>query len=232
MPSDSVLSNSPVRVMIVEDHLVYRMGLKVLLEAHPDLEVIAEAADGERAILLAQQMQPDVIVMDVSMPVLDGIESTKEIKVLVPKSKVLMLTSYDGDNYLFSALSAGADGYCLKDAPIQSICVAIRAVNSGACWLDPVVAKKVIRAYTTTKVAPPSGLILQDSARSVLSARQVEILELVVDGMSNVQMAVHLSVSLDTVKTHMRNILGRLAVSDRTQAAVKAIRSGLVKLEV
>jgi DNA-binding NarL/FixJ family response regulator len=231
MINDSSSSNSAVTVMIVEDHMVCRIGLKIVMEMDQGLEVVAEAGDGEQAILLAQQLQPDVIVMDVSMPILDGIGATKQIKALVAKSKVLMLTSHDGDNEVFSALSAGADGYCLKETPTGSICAAIKAVHSGAGWLDPAIAKKVIAVYTTPKVALSKQIVSKEADNFRLSTRQTEILELVVRGMSNQQMAEHLYVSSETIKSHMRSILEKLAVGDRTQAAVKAIRSGLVLLE-
>ena len=220
-----------IRVMIVEDHMVYRMGLKLIIEADPNLKVVGEATDGHSAIELAQELKPDVIVMDLSMPILDGIESTRQIKMINPDCKVLMLTSRDGDEQVFSSLSAGADGYCLKDISAELLTYAIHAIYSGVCWLDPAIAKRVVKPQPAPNIASIKKINPATSTKFDLSDRQMEILELVVKGMSNLQMADYLSVSHDTVKTHMRNIMEKLAVADRTQVAVKAIRDGLVSLE-
>ena len=224
-----VEASNPITVMLVEDHMVLRIGLKSVIENQPGFKIIAEADDGLQAVTLAQTTAPDVIIMDVSMPVLNGIEATRQIKALACKSKVLMLTSHDGDDQVFSALSAGADGYCLKDIPVLILCDAIRAVHAGVCWLDPAIAKKVILSCTATKKVSSRVVSNGEPAKFDLSARQMEILELLVHGMSNLQMAEHLSVSHDTIKTHMRNIMEKLKVADRTQVAVKAIRAGLIE---
>lgn len=223
----------PLKVMIVDDHLIYRLGLGAVLESDVSITIVAEADNGQQALMLAQKLKPDVILMDVSMPILNGIEATRQIKVLVPQCKVLMLTSHSGDTQLFAALSAGADGYCLKDTCPDMLRMAVRAIGDGVGWLDPGIAKRVMLACTgdgghETAVARFDES-LTESEKFGLSNRQLAILELLVRGMTNLQMAEELALSPDTIKTHMRNIMDKLAVADRTQAAVKAIREGLVK---
>lgn len=213
--------------MIVEDQALARIGLKFVLSHSKDLVVVAEAADGQSAVSACLEFQPAVVLMDVSLPAMSGIEATKRIKSSQPETKVLILTSLENDDTVFSALAAGADGYCLKDIDESSLQSAIRAIYTGACWLDAVIAKRVLQASTSNMST--AGLVdrKNDLLKFRLSAREMEILELLVEGLSNDQMAAQLHLSKDTVKTHMRHVLNKLAVADRTQAAVKAIKSGL-----
>ena len=213
--------------MIVEDQMLARIGLRAVVESFSDLEVVAEAENGQIAVELAQRLKPNAVVMDVEMPVMDGIEATKQIKQLVPESNVLILTSHDLDDDVFAALAAGADGYCLKDTSADSLAGAIRAVSSGATWLDQAIAKRVLKASLGMQLKAPIKTEKKND-KFALSARQTEILELLVDGLSNQQMADRLFVSNETIKTHMRHIMEKLAVADRTQAAVKALREGLL----
>lgn len=214
-----------------------------MLEQAPDITIVGEAADGKKGVDAVAELKPNVVLMDIGLPAIDGIEATDQIKKNTPGVRVIMLTSHDNDRDVFAALSAGADGYCLKETPTQQLVLAIRAVADGAAWLDPGIASKVLRAsvagHTPTTIAPPQagkdGGATKDGALSSgdakvarLSQREIDVLKLVVEGMSNQAIAEKLFVSVETVKTHMRRIMEKLAVSDRTQAAVKAMREGLL----
>jgi NarL family two-component system response regulator LiaR len=216
-----------ITVLIVEDQLITRLGLRIVIERFPDLEIVGEAENGQAAVELAGNLKPSVIVMDVGMPVMDGIEATKRIKEIVPETNVLILTSHDHDDDVFAALAAGADGYCLKDASADNLGAAIRGVSHGASWLDPAIAKRVLRA-SADRQSKPAAAADKKSDKFALSARENEVLELLVDGLTNQQMAERLLISNETVKTHMRHVMEKLAVADRTQAAVKALRDGLL----
>jgi DNA-binding NarL/FixJ family response regulator len=221
------MPNSKISVIIVEDQMLTRIGLRAVIESFPEFVVVAEAENGQLAVDQVQELKPRAVVMDVEMPVLDGIEATKRIKQLMPETHVLILTSHALDDDVFAALAAGADGYCLKDADADSLAGAIRAVSGGATWLDQAIAKRVLRASVSTQARTPAKTEKRNE-KFALSARQTEILELLVEGLSNQQMADRLCVSNETIKTHMRHIMEKLAVTDRTQAAVKALREGLL----
>lgn len=214
---------SPITVLIVEDQEIARVGLKVILETNPGLKVVGLAQDGQEAVDLALSVKPRVILMDIGLPVLNGIEATKAIKSSNPDLRVIMLTTHDDDRHVFAALSAGADGYCLKETSSQQLVMAIRAVSEGVAWLDPGIASRVLKSI----VSGPKDKE-EEKAASILSTRELEVLRLVVDGSTNQDIADKLVLSVETVKTHMRHIMEKLAVSDRTQAAVKAMREGLL----
>lgn len=232
---------SPIKVLLVEDHLLTRIGLKTVIERTPDIRVAGEAANGEEALALVAELKPDVILMDVGMPVMDGIEASRKIRENHAYVKIVMLTSHDNDRDVFASLSAGASGYCLKDVAPERLYTAIRTVNAGDSWLDSAIAHRVLQHYAAA-CAPPKATGPAESGGSSpvepsrtqaslpepLSARELEVLKLVVDGLSNQQIADRLIISLATAKTHVRNILNKLAVDDRTQAAVQAMRRGLV----
>jgi two-component system, NarL family, response regulator LiaR len=225
-------SESPVKILIVEDHEFTRIGLKLSLEQIAGLDIVGEAADGEQGINKVQELQPQVVLMDVEMPVLDGIEATRAIKEKWPEVRVIMLTSHKSDQTIFAALSAGANGYCLKNITAQQLSTVIRMVADGAAWLDPGIANRVLSAYANNE-GPEAA---QEKARPAkqqktsisLSPRETEVLRLVADGLSNQKIAARLNLGLETVKTHMRHIMEKLAVSDRTEAAVKAMKQGIV----
>jgi len=225
-----------IRIMIVEDHKLTRIGLKAVLERTDDIKVVAEAENGREAIDKAGEFRPDVILMDVGMPEMDGIQAVHEIRERYKEINTIMLTSHDNDRDIFASLSSGACGYCLKDVDPERLFTAIRSVNSGDIWLDSAIASRVMKFYSGTPVRPAHDF---GQAQSVpaseipplpdpLSPRELEVLACVVDGMSNQQIADKLIISLATAKTHVRNILNKLAVDDRTQAAVQAMRRGLV----
>jgi two-component system, NarL family, response regulator LiaR len=211
-----------VRVLIAEDQELTRVGLLVTLERLSNITVVGEANDGQSAVHQAMTLQPDVVLMDVGMPVMDGIDATQQIKASQPQTKVIMLTTDDSDQSVFAALGAGADGYCLKTIGKEQLRTAISTVNSGAAWLDPAIANRVLRASSKIGTQKP------EKKDTLLSPREIEVLTLLVEGLSNQQMAARLFVSAETIKTHMRHIMEKLAVSDRTQAAVKAMKQGLV----
>ncbi|MBI2810687.1 MAG: response regulator transcription factor [Candidatus Melainabacteria bacterium] len=218
-----------INIFIAEDHEITRVGLRLTLERVPGFSVVGEAADGKMTVKKVIELKPQVVLMDIGLPVMDGIEATTKIKLEVPGTRVIMLTSHDSDRDIFAALGAGADGYCLKEVSGAQLVMAIRAVADGVAWLAPGVASRVLRACAAASPAPGGETSAKANAlASPLSQRELEVLKLVVDGSSNQEIADKLILSVETVKTHMRHIMEKLAVSDRTQAAVKAMREGLV----
>lgn len=212
----------PIRILIVEDDPMMRVGLKHLLSAHPQLEIIAIAEDGYSGVEAATTVQPNVIVMDVGMPHLDGIAATQQIKQTLPDIKVIMLTSHTDQTEVLAALSSGADGYCIKGTSVEQLVKAIEVVAEGAVYLDAQVAQCVIHQVKPTAASKPS------IAPGTLSERELEVLRLIVEGYSNPEIAKSLYLSEHTVKTYVRGIMNKLLVSDRVQAAVVALRSGLL----
>ncbi|MBX9693610.1 MAG: response regulator transcription factor [Cyanobacteria bacterium] len=231
-----------IKVLLVEDHALTRMGLKTALRRTDDIDVVGEAANGEEAVERAITLKPNVILMDVGMPIMDGIQAAKRIVESNPDIRVIMLTQHDNDRDILASLAAGASGYCLKDVEPDRLYTAIRSVNSGDAWLDASIAGRVLRHYSSKTEStysasqdvpsqPPAKQPSPSLDRPMveqLSARELEVLQLIVDGLSNQQIADKLIISLATAKTHVRNILNKLAVDDRTQAAVHAMRRGLV----
>jgi DNA-binding NarL/FixJ family response regulator len=217
-----------IKIFLVEDHEITRVGLKLTLDQIDDFEVVGEAADGQSALDLVLKAKPDVVLMDIGLPLLDGINAAKQIKDSCPETRVIMLTSHEGDRDIFAALGAGADGYCLKEVSSTRLAMAIRAVSDGAAWLDPIIANRVMKACAQVTTSLRSTETIGKTYDSSLSQREIDVLRLVVDGMSNQEIAGRLSLSVETIKTHMRHIMEKLAVDDRTQAAVKALREGLI----
>lgn len=209
-----------------------RMGIKLLLEQDPQFSVVGEATTGTEAIAQAKEHQPELILMDIGLPEVDGIEATQTIKADQPDCRILMLTSKDSEADVMAALGAGADGYCMKGVEHATLVTAIQSVSEGAAWLDPTIAKIVLQrvsqpqaAVTTTEPAAPTG----PPADCPLTPREMEVLQLIVDGCNNPQIAEELVITKATAKAHVHSILQKLCVDDRTQAAVLAMRSGLVK---
>lgn len=224
-----------IKVLLVEDHLLTRIGLKTVLEKTGDIKVIGEAENGEEAIRKVEELQPNVVLMDVGMPVMDGIEAVQKIREKYKDVNTIMLTSHDNDQDIMASLSAGACGYCLKDVEPERLYIAIRSVHSGDVWLDSSIAGRVMKFYNAPAPPPDPQRLAASQSQAAnlpplpdpLSPREMEVLALLVEGLSNQEIADRLIISLATAKTHVRNILNKLAVDDRTQAAVHAMRRGL-----
>jgi DNA-binding NarL/FixJ family response regulator len=220
-----------IRVLLVDDQALFREGLRLLLSVQPDIEVVGEAANGEQALQMAAELNPDIVLMDLRMPVLDGVAATRRLHASQPQSRVIVLTTFDEDETVFEGLRAGAVGYLLKDVPSEKLVEAIRAAARGESFLQPSVAAKVVAEFTrlssqglpVTPAAPVPRPLLEP-----LSEREREILKLVASGANNKEIANQLYITEGTVKNHLTNILGKLGVRDRTQAALKARELGLV----
>jgi DNA-binding NarL/FixJ family response regulator len=216
---------SVIKIILVDDQPLFREGLRTLLSLHSDFEVVAEAANGEEAIRLAAIHQPAVVLMDLQMPVLNGVAATRRLQQEQPNCRVIVLTTFDDDEMVFDGLRAGALGYLLKDAPSEKLAEAIRLAARGESFLQPSVAAKVVAEFarlSTRKAALNSALV------EPLSEREQQILKLITNGASNREIAKRLFLAEGTVKNHVTNILGKLGVRDRTQAAVKAKDLGMV----
>lgn len=215
LPADG----SPLRVLIVEDDPMMQLGLEQSLMAHPQLEIVGQAEDGYLGVQAALKLKPDLVVMDIGLPRLDGIAATQQIKAALPETHVVMLTSHKTDTEIVAALSSGADAYCIKGASVERLLTAIAAAVEGATYLDPQIARRVIE-----NLKPPTA----SGNTANLSQRELEVLKLMVEGYSNPEIAEKLYLSPNTIKTHVRGIMNKLSVDDRVQAAVVALRSGLV----
>jgi DNA-binding NarL/FixJ family response regulator len=216
-----------IRVLLVDDQALFREGLNTLLSIHSDIEIVGEANNGEEAIQMAAQTSPDVVLMDLRMPVLDGVAATRRLVQTQPNSRVIVLTTFDDDEHIFEGLRAGAVGYLLKDVSSSKLVEAIRAAASGQSFLQPSVAAKVISEFTRMAAPQPSAARNQPLIEP-LSERELEVLQQVATGASNKEIAATLFITEGTVKNHLTNILGKLGVRDRTQAALKAKELGLL----
>jgi NarL family two-component system response regulator LiaR len=217
------MSEDPIRVLIVDDHAVVREGLRTFLQLQDRIEIVGEAADGEAALEQAGRLHPDVILMDLVMPRLDGVSAMRELRARASPSRVIVLTSFLDDDRLMPAIEAGAAGYLLKNAEPAELARAVRAAHAGETLLDPVVAARLVQMIA----ARPSA-VGADSQR--LTRREQEVLELIARGRSNKRIAFELDIAEKTVKTHVGHVLAKLGVSDRTQAALLAVQKGLVRL--
>lgn len=215
--------NEKIRVMIAEDHAVVRMGLRALISSEPDLELAGEAADGEAAVSKALALKPDVIVMDLLMPVKDGIEAIGEICQAMPDARILVLTSYNSTDKVVPAVRAGALGYILKDAHPQEIVAAIKYLHSGQVYFHQSVARLLFR--------DPNAPAQHETVVEELTEREIEILRLIAQGLSNEEIAERLVITRSTVGVHIGRILGKLGLSNRTQAALYALRTGIASLD-
>jgi DNA-binding NarL/FixJ family response regulator len=217
--------SQPIRVVLADDHAVVRKGIREFLEEEGDIVVVAEAADGDQAVALVAEHQPHVAVLDIQMPGTSGIEATRRIKTEYPDVRVLVLSAYDDDPYIFALLQAGASGYILKTAGSNELVQAVRAVRRGESALDSAVTQKVVQQLTTGR---PLGA---QAAVEALTNREVEVLRLVAKGLTNKAIGQALGISDRTVQGHLANIYGKLDVSSRTEAVTEALRHGWIVIE-
>jgi DNA-binding NarL/FixJ family response regulator len=237
-----------IRVALIEDHDLTRVGIRTALQQRQEIVVVGEAANGTEGLKLLQTTQPDIAIVDIGLPDIDGIELTRQLKATQDESnpvpKVLILTLQDNEEAVLAAFAAGADSYCMKDISFDRLLEALQVTQEGNSWIDPAIAKIVL---SQTRQAPEQGTVTPVPANSKtvaiqateqeytnmleaypLTERELEVLELIVEGYSNAAIAEKLYITVGTVKTHVRNILNKLCADDRTQAAVRALRSGLV----
>ena len=222
-----------IRTLLVEDHELERLGLSIMLEQAENIELVGQAENGIKGVELAKSLLPDVIIMDIGLPIIDGIEATKRIKQFNPNSKILIFTSRDNSDDIFEGFQSGADGYVMKDASREQICTAIRSVSEGVAWIDPAIAKLVLSNIQSPKeqvVPKVSGEINYHAGKQNygLTEREMEVLALIVEGLTNVQIAKELTITTSTAKAHVHSILQKLSAETRAKATKKAIIEGLV----
>jgi DNA-binding NarL/FixJ family response regulator len=214
-----------IRLLIVDDQRLMRDGLRILLELESDFEVAGEAEDGAKALECYQQLAPDVVLMDIRMPVMDGVEATRRLRELDPNAKVIILTTFDDNEYIFEGLRAGALGYLLKDVSGEELADAIRKVAAGGSMIEPSVARKVVAEFARLAPATPQAI---EELIEPLSEREIEILKLVSQGMTNKEIAARLYLAEGTVKNYVTSILQKIEARDRTQAAIRGRELGLL----
>jgi NarL family two-component system response regulator LiaR len=217
---------SKIKILIADDHAVVREGTRRILAKEPDMEVVAEAVNGAEAVKLAGNSSPDVAIIDIAMPEMDGIEATRRIKELYPGVAVLILSAYDDDQFVFSLLEAGAAGYLLKSVRGHELVNAVRQVYSGESVLHPTIARKVLNRF-----APSSGNASGQKSHEVLSEREMEVIKLAARGLSNQDIADELCLSLRTIQAHLGHVFNKMQVSSRTEAVVHALKAGWITLD-
>ncbi len=214
------------RILIADDHPLLREALCQVLSKEQDMEVVGKASDGEEVVIMASQLKPDIVIMDIIMPKFDGIEASKKIKTTAPNIAILILTAYDDDNYVLGLLEAGAAGYLLKSARGQDLVEAVRAIRAGESVLHPEIIEKLLK-----RAMLKSAGIVKPRTNELLSEREREMLKLLATGVGNKEIAKKLCLSLRTVKAHMSNIFTKMNVASRSEALVEALRSGLISME-
>ena len=215
-----------IKILLVEDHIMARMGTALYIKNNPEFDLAGQAEDGVQAIDLAKRLKPDVILMDIGLPKIDGIEATKKIKESGVEASILMLTSRESEEDVFAALNAGADGYIMKGSNLETLTNAIKSVNQKAGWLDPMIARMVLGSMQNgaSAVKKEKG----ENNSYGLTKKELEVLSLISDGLSNQEISEKLVVSISTTKAHVHNILQKLYLEDRTKAAIKALKEGLI----
>jgi DNA-binding NarL/FixJ family response regulator len=220
--------SKPLRVVIVEDYKLVRVGLLSVLNNDPDIDVVGEAENGEEGVELIKRLRPNLVLMDLGLPGMDGVEATKQVKAFDAEIKVVVLTSHENEEEVLAALGSGANAYCLKDIPSSRLVEVIKSVHEGAAWLDPTIAAVALNVFSHSGPTFKPQNSTPGKEGSLLSEREREVLRLLVSGKSNAEIAEQLYISVHTVKVQVSNILQKLAVNDRVQAAVKAIKEGIV----
>lgn len=215
-----------ITILLAEDHVVVRESIRRSLEREPNFKVVGEASDGEEAVEMAKRLRPDVIVMDISMPKLNGIEATKQIKAFQPSAAILVLTAYDYEQYIFPLLAAGAAGYLLKDVSSRELISAIQTVHKGEPVLHPAVARKILKRFRHAK-SESTG----EEASDLLTEREIAVLKMAAKGMSNSAIAQELHLSVRTIESYLGTIFNKLGVGSRTEAVIQAMRRGWFTLE-
>jgi len=210
-----------IRILVVDDQQLLREGIQILLDAEPDLEVVGLASDGVHAVEQAQKLSPDVVLMDIRMPRLDGVSATRELAAVVPEARVIILTTFDDDEYVFEGLKAGAHGYLLKDISSEEMAAAVRTVAAGGALMEPRITRKVVAEFSRLSESQPK-------LPEPLTEREKEVLRALAQGCSNREIASQFHITEGTVKNHVSNLLGKLQASDRTQAVLKAQQLRLV----
>jgi DNA-binding NarL/FixJ family response regulator len=219
-------STEKIRIIVADDHTVLREGTRKILEEEPDMEVIAEAYDGEEAVRLATELKPDIVLMDIAMPKLDGIDATKQIKHACPEVNVLILSAHDDDQFVFKLLQAGAAGYLLKTVHTQELVSGVRAVHQGESVLHPTIARKVLSRIAMTSGKPSNAIMSGE-----LTEREIGLLRLMTRGLTNKEIAGELGLSIRTVQGHVAQIFNKIGVSSRTEAVVRGLQKGYITLE-
>ena len=228
IPSSGILKESkwlynPIQVLIVDDHVIVRKSIRALLNEYIEIDVVGEASNGVEAVEMANRLKPEVILIDLVMPIMDGIEAIKQILASQPDARILVLTSFSGDDYVIPSIEVGAMGYLLKDSQPEDLITAIRQVYLGEPTIDPAIAWKMIRGISVEKPV--------QSPAKLLSEREIQVLRLLALGKSNQEIAEQLSLTEVTVRTHISRILAKLGLANRVQAALYALRTGLATLE-
>ena len=224
--SDASAERTQIRVVIADDQRLVRTGFRVILEREPDLEIVGEAEDGIQAVARARELAPDVVLVDIRMPRLDGLQASRQI-LTQTSSRVVILTTFDSDEYVYEALRAGASGFLLKDAPAEHLIAAVRCAASGDALIDPAVTRRLVTRFARA-LAPPANTPERFAS---LTARELDILRLIARGLNNSEIAAELVIEESTVKTHVGRILTKLALRDRVQAVVLAYETGLTTPE-
>lgn len=218
------MTQKNIKLIIVDDSKLTRVGLKTTFKTIEGIDVLAEAENGKIGVEMVNKLKPDAVLMDIGMPILDGIQATRNIKSATPNVKVIILTSHDSEQDVFDALSAGAHSYCMKDIDPEMLVTVIRSTCDGASWLDPRIAKVVLQNFSKI-----NANLEKPDENKILTEREIEVLSLIARGLSNSEIAKTLCISMNTVKTHIRNIFYKLEVDDRTQAAMKAVKNEIIK---
>jgi DNA-binding NarL/FixJ family response regulator len=227
-PTDDGTAGAPITVVIADDQQMVRRGLRVILEAEPGIAVVGEAGDGSQAVEQVRWHRPAIALLDIRMPVMDGLQAARQVIALGPATRVLILTTFDADDYVYEALRAGASGFLLKDAPADQLITAVRCLAAGDALIDPAITRRLIARFALAARGPVG---LPQEMRK-LTARELDVLRLVARGLSNIEIARELVVEENTVKTHVSRILMKLSLRDRVQAVVLAYESGFVTPDI